>query len=175
MQYYEGSISNFIGSKDSLSCLTLQDPCNITKQGYHSSLKIPIWTKNGKVYYDADSYMDVVESFKPDMYFLLSDGDTNISSSEKRISKSVSNTLSFYKECLKRHRKSEALVNSFVIAPIVGGYKQVAREKYITSILEDVKDVDGFLIDGLHNNGPETEFLEFTEIEPVVRCILVNL
>ena len=166
-------INNFVCSKDSLSCLTLQDPCNITKQGHHSTLKVPIWTKNGKVYYDAKSYMDVVESFKPDIYFLLSDGDTNISSSEKRIAKSVSNTMNFYKECLDRHRKSEALKHSFVIAPIVGGYKQISRERYISFILEDMKNVDGFLIDGLHNNGPEAEFLEFNEIEPIVRCILV--
>ncbi|EFA00359.1 queuine tRNA-ribosyltransferase accessory subunit 2 [Tribolium castaneum] len=175
MQYYEGTISNFIGSKDSLTCLTLQDPCNITKQGHNSTLKVPIWTKNGKVYYDAKSYMDVVESFKPDIYFLLSDGDTNISSSEKRISKSLSNTVSFYKECLERHRKSQTLANSFVIAPVVGGYKQLAREKFLKSILADVKDVGGFLIDGLHNNGPETEFLEFAEIEPVVKNILNKL
>jgi queuine tRNA-ribosyltransferase subunit QTRTD1 len=158
-----------------LSCLTLQDPCNITKQGHHSSLKVPIWTKNGKVYYDAKSYMDVVESFKPDMYFLLSDGDTNISSSEKRVSKSVSNTTNFYKDCLERHRKSDVLKHSFVIAPIVGGYKQIAREKYINTMFEDVKDVDGFLLDGLHNNGPEAEFLEFNEIEPIIRCILNKL
>lgn len=49
MEYYHGGISEFIGSKDSLTCLTLHDPSNITKQGHHVKDKIPIWTKHGKV------------------------------------------------------------------------------------------------------------------------------
>lgn len=174
LEYYEGTLSKFIGSDDSLTCLTSQDPCNISKQGHSSIHKVPVWTRNGKVYYDANSYMDIVESFKPDMYVLLSDGDTNISSSEKRILKSVNNSLHFYKECLKRHRNSSVLKKAFVVAPIVGGYKTTARENYISSLLQDIKDVDGFLIDGLHNNGPEIELLNYSEIESIVRCVLVN-
>lgn len=173
LQYYDGTLSKFIGSEDSLTCLTSHDPCNITKQGHHATHKIPIWTRNGKVLYDAESYMDIVESFKPDMYTILSDGDTNMSSAEKRITKSMNNSLYFYKECLKRHRNSAVLKNAFVVAPIVGGYKIVARENYISSLLQDIKDIDGFLIDGLHNNGPETEFLNYSEIDPIIRCVLV--
>ncbi|KAJ8974602.1 hypothetical protein NQ317_019347 [Molorchus minor] len=159
MQYYNGTISEFIGSKDSLTCLTLQDPSNLTKQGHHVKEKIPIWTKKGKVLYDSEMYMNIVESFKPDMYYLLSDGDTNKSSAPKRISK----------------RKSDVLKKTFVMAPIAGGYCLKSRERCIEAVLANESDVGGFLIDGLHNNGPEVEFLPFVEVKDVVEHVIKKL
>ncbi|XP_023014371.2 queuine tRNA-ribosyltransferase accessory subunit 2 [Leptinotarsa decemlineata] len=174
-QYYNGTISEFIGSKNSLTCLTLQDPSNLTKQGHHIKDKIPIWTKQGKVLYDSEMYMNIVESFKPDMYYLLSDGDTNMTSSQKRVSKAVENTITFSKQCLERHRKSDILKDMFVMAPIAGGYCLNSREKCIKAIMKDQDVLDGFLIDGLHNNGPEVEFLPFNELKPVVSYVIDKL
>nr|CAI5828679.1 unnamed protein product [Callosobruchus analis] len=175
MTYYNGTISEFIGSKNSLTCLTLHDPSNLTKQGHHMKDKIPIWTKRGKVLYDADMYMDVVESFKPNMYYLLSDGDTNKTSSQKRISKAVEQTVIFNRQCLERHRNSEVLKKMFVMAPIAGGYCLKSREHCIKSLLGNANEVNGFLIDGLHNNGPEVEFLPYEEIKSVVEFIIEKL
>ncbi|CAH1975607.1 unnamed protein product [Acanthoscelides obtectus] len=168
MTYYNGTISEFIGSKNSLTCLTLHDPSNLTKQGHHTRDKIPIWTKRGKVLYDADMYMDVVESFKPNMYYLLSDGDTNKTSPQKRIAKAVEQTVVFNKQCLERHRKSEVLKKMFVMTPIAGGYCLKSREHCIEALFIDANEIDGFLIDGLHNNGPEVEFLPFEEIKSIL-------
>nr|CAH7718603.1 unnamed protein product [Callosobruchus chinensis] len=176
MTYYNGTISEFIGSKNSLTCLTLHDPSNLTKQGHHIKDKIPIWTKRGKVLYDADMYMDVVESFKPDMYYLLSDADTNKTSSQKRISKAVEQTIVFNRQCLERHEKSEILKKMFVMAPVAGGYCLKSREHCINrSLLENTNEVNGFLIDGLHNNGPEVEFLPYEEIKSTVQLIIEKL
>ncbi|KAG5877907.1 hypothetical protein JTB14_011623 [Gonioctena quinquepunctata] len=176
LQYYNGSISEFIGSNTSLTCLTLHDPSNLTKQGHQMKDKVPIWTKHGKVLYDSEMYMDMVESFKPDVFYLLSDGDTNMTSSHKRISKAIENTVAYSKQCLERHRKSKILKNKFVMAPIAGGYCLDSREKCIKAILKEGQgDLGGFLIDGLHNNGPEVEFLPFDEIKGVVNFVIKNL
>ncbi|KAJ8938441.1 hypothetical protein NQ314_011477 [Rhamnusium bicolor] len=175
MEYYNGTISEFIGNKDSLTCLTLQDPSNLTKQGHHVKEKVPIWTKNGKVLYDSEMYMNIVESFKPDMYYLLSDGDTNKTSAPKRISKAVEHTIIFNNQCLERHKKSNILKKAFVMAPIAGGYCLKSREKCIQAILKNTNELGGFLIDGLHNNGPEVEFLPFEEVRDVVEYVIKSV
>lgn len=176
MTFYDGGINDFIGFQEGVSCLTLHDPSNITQQGFHVKDKVPIWTKNGKVYYTAESYMDTVEVLKPDMYCLLSDGDTNQSSSQKRLVKAVDNTIMFNKTCLKVHRNSETLKSMFAIAPVAGGYNLKSREKCLSEILKDDDEyVGGYLIDGLHNNGPEVEFLPFTDVEPIVEFVVNKL
>lgn len=175
IKLYNGRISEFVGSKNSLTCITLHDPSNLMKQGHHMKEKVPIFTKNGKVFYDSDKYMDMIESFKPDMYILLSDGDTNVSSPHKRVLKALDNTVAFNQQCLSRHKKSDTLQDTFVIAPIAGGYCLRSRQKCIDSILPNDSHVQGYLIDGLHNNGPEVEFLPFLEVKPVVECVLKKL
>lgn len=175
MQYYDGTISEFIGSKSSLTCLTVNDPSDLTKQGHHCKDQVPIWTKHGKIMFNSTMYMNLIENFQPDMYCLLSDGDTNITSAPKRISKAVEQTILFNKQCLEHHQKSEKLKGKFVIAPIAGGYCLKSRKKCIETITPNSNDVGGFLIDGLHNNGPEVEFLPFDEIQGVIKYVIENI
>lgn len=175
MQYYNGTISQFIGNKNSLIFLTVNDPSDLTKQGHHIKNKVPIWTKHGKMMIDSNMYMNLVESFQPDIYCLLSDSDTNITSAPKRITKAVEQTITFNKQCLEYHRKSEKLKGKFVIAPIAGGYCLKSRRKCIEAIAKNGVDVEGFLIDGLHNNGPEVEFLPFNEIKCVISFIVDSM
>lgn len=167
--------NNFLGCQESICCLTLQDPSNLTQQGHNAKGKIPIWTKTGKVFYDSKTYMDTVACFMPDMYHLLSDGDTNQTSSLKRLTKAVDNTISFHKECMEFHRNCGKLKNSLIIAPIAGGYSIAHRKKCLDNILEDDNEVGGYLIDGLHNNGPEAEFLSFTDIQQVIEYLIVSI
>ncbi|KAF7271042.1 queuine tRNA-ribosyltransferase accessory subunit 2 isoform X2 [Rhynchophorus ferrugineus] len=175
MQTYNGDIAEFIGNKDSLTYITLNDPSNLTKQGHHVKEKVPVFTKNGKVLYDSKKYMSLIESLKPDMYCLLSDGDTNIASAQKRLTKSVDNTVIFNEQCISYHKKSLALKDAFVIAPIAGGYCSKSRQKCLELILPNNKYVQGYLIDGLHNNGPEVEFLPFNDVSHIVEEIIDNL
>lgn len=161
--------------KDCVTCMTLQDPGNLTLTGHHFRDSIPIWTRNGKVLIDTASYMNAVETFKPDMYYFLSDGDTNICSPTKRVNKAVDRTLLFFRECLKRHKQSSVLKNSFVMAAISGGYCLKARERCVNEILKADSLINGFLIDGLHNNGPEVEFLKLEEVKPVVQLVTVSI
>lgn len=175
IDYFDGAINEFIGSEESICCITLQDPSNLTQQGHHAKGKVPIWTKNGKVYFDSKTYMDTISSCMPDMYHLLSDGDTNLSSPQKRLTKAVDNTISFHKECLEIHRNCEELKHSLIIAPIAGGYSIPHRKRCLDSLLKDDEDIGGYLIDGLHNNGPEVEFLTFMDIQPVMEFLIRNL
>lgn len=175
MEYYDGTLSEFIGSKNSITCMTLHDPSNLCIQGFHAKGKVPIWTKEGKILYDPASFMEMVESCKPDMYCVLSDGDTNHSSSTKRVAKSVENTAFFYKKCFERHKTSDTLKNAFVLAPVVGGYCLKSRQKCLEALQPYINDAQGFLIDGLHNNGPEVEFIPFEEVKPIVQAVVVSL
>lgn len=118
--------------------------------------------------------MDTIESFRPDMYCILSDGDTNRVSSKKRIAKSVDQTLSLFSKCMDRHLSSVKLKNSLPIAALEGGYCLHSREKCIDGILKNSENIGGFLIDGLHNNGPEVELLDFYEIKEIVEKSIVS-
>lgn len=175
IRLYDGRVADFVGSKDSLTYITLHDPSNLTKQGHHVKDKVPIFTKNGKVLYDSEKYMDMIENFKPDMYALLSDGDTNISSPNKRIAKAVENTVAFNQQCIDRHKKSETLKDVFIIAPIAGGYCLKSRQKCLDLLLPNDSYCQGYLIDGLHNNGPEVEFISFAELKPVLDSVINKL
>lgn len=155
-----------------ISCVTVQDPGDLTQPGHHYKDHVPLWTRSGKILLNSDKYMDIIETFKPDMYYLLSDGDTNIASAQKRITKAVDNTINFVNKCLDRHKRSDALHNAFVMAPITGGYCLKSRKRCLDEIAH--KDlINGFLVDGLHNNGPEVELLSFKEIKDVVQLIVV--
>ncbi|KAH1003635.1 hypothetical protein HUJ04_003520 [Dendroctonus ponderosae] len=172
---YDGRVADFVGSKDSLTCVTLNDPSNLMKQGHHNKDKVPIFTKRGKVLYDSENYMDMVEKLRPDMYIILSDGDTNMTSSNKRVSKAVENTVSFNQRCIERHKKSEKLKDAFVIAPIAGGYCVKSRKQCLELLSPNEPDVQGYLIDGLHNNGPEVELISFSEVKPIVDYVISKL
>ena len=57
--------------------------------------------------FDADHYMDMIESFHPDWFQALCDSDTDHSSSKKRIKKSVDRTISYLDKCIERVDSSE--------------------------------------------------------------------
>lgn len=52
----------------------------------------------------------MIEAFQPDMYQALCDSDTDITSSKKRIHKSIDRSVTFFEKCLKRHEKSEVIL-----------------------------------------------------------------
>ncbi|XP_071445947.1 queuine tRNA-ribosyltransferase accessory subunit 2 [Hetaerina americana] len=173
MKEYKNGISNFIGMKNSLMYCTVQDPAISTPLGYNMMDKVSIWSRSGKEHVDAERYMDVMEAFRPDMYQCLGDGETNVSSTNKRIQKSIKRSLEMFHKCLERHRQSEVLKKSGFLALLEGGYDISSRKSYVKEIAES--DVDGYVIDGLHSNGPEVEFMEVEKAIPVIREIVKEL
>ncbi|XP_011495304.1 PREDICTED: queuine tRNA-ribosyltransferase subunit QTRTD1 homolog isoform X2 [Ceratosolen solmsi marchali] len=147
--------------------LTIQDPAECTKSGFHKHDSISVWSRNGRLSINPDRYMNVVEIFKPDMYVSLCDGDTDKNSSQKRINKAIEKSKNFFDKCMQRHVESNVLKNKGFLAPIEGGYNLQAREKCIKYMKD--KPILGYIIDGLHKNGIDTQNIYFDEIKHVIQ------
>ena len=72
-----------------INFLSIQDPAYTTNPGFQQLDSISIWSRTGRVVFTADKYMELVQTYKPDLYVALCDGDTNINSSAKRVSKAI--------------------------------------------------------------------------------------
>ncbi|GFG40511.1 hypothetical protein Cfor_07575 [Coptotermes formosanus] len=170
---FKKGIADFIGLKEYLTFNSIHDPAVVTPHGFSEMDTISIWPRNGRKQLDADKYMDIIEAFQPDMYQVLCDGDTNTTSSKRRVQKSVDRSITFFERCIKRHEKSEVLKNSAVLGVVEGGYSVGGREmsaKYLAN-----SSVFGYVIDGLHNNGPDVEHLTFGDVKPILKETLKHL
>ena len=66
----------------------------------------------------------------------------------------------------------QILKKSAVLGVVEGGYSVEGREmsaKYLAN-----SSVFGFVIDGLHNNGPDVEHLTLADVKPILEETLVN-
>lgn len=158
-------IAPFICMKDYMIYCSVQDPATVTPSGYKKAT-VSVWSRSGNHALTPDKYMDIMEAFQPDMYQALCDGDTDINSSKKRVQKCVERTSEFLKHCVERHKKSKTLQNSSLLAVIEGGYSVHARQE--SARVASQHPVSGFVIDGLHTNGPDTEKLTFSNLKEVV-------
>ncbi|XP_012256268.2 queuine tRNA-ribosyltransferase accessory subunit 2 isoform X2 [Athalia rosae] len=161
------SIADFIGMKEYPVFLTIQDPAVAITSGYNEKDAVALWTRHGKQIITPDEYMDLVEAFKPDLYMTLCDGDTDMNSSSKRIRKSVERSKKMFERCLHRHNSSAVLGKKGLLGAIEGGYSIEARTLSVQTFAGE--DLAGFVIDGLHKNGPLTENIKFTSIENVIK------
>lgn len=171
---YKKGIASFSGLSNFLSFLTLKDPSETSPSGFHERDSVPVFTRVGKLNITSDRYMDVVEAFKPDFYHNLCDGDTKIDSAKKRVLRSFERTNGFLQKCIERHRSSENLKNSMFIGTVEGGYLEAYRERSIKELLK-YEEIQGFLIDGLHTNGPEVAKLKTETIKKIVGDSIISL
>jgi len=116
--------------------------------------------------------MQFVQAYKPDLYVALCDGDTNIDSSAKRVAKAISRSKTLLEQCLDIHLGSDVLKSKGILGAIEGGYNLQAREEFI-SYLKD-KPLMGFVIDGLHNNGPEVQNISSEQVKQVIEHTIVS-
>lgn len=117
--------------------------------------------------------MEIVQAYKPDLYVALCDGDTNINSRAKRISKAVLRSKTLLEQCLDIHLQSDILKSTGILGPVEGGYNLQARKESI-DYLKD-KPLAGFVIDGLHNNGPDVQNISLEQIKQVVQYTIVSM
>ena len=80
-------LGSFMGEKDRVSVLSIQDPGEETPSGYNTNKGISVWTGSNRNIVDVKSYMKFVEVAKPDLVVALCDGDTPPASAQKRINK----------------------------------------------------------------------------------------
>lgn len=170
---YRKGIASFAGiPSDGITFLTLRNPSEVYRP---SDVGDPrdiqsIYTRTGRKTVTAEQYMDLVVSHRPDIFHALCDGDTNAESSNRRTVKSAERTKKFFQHCLERYRTSETLKGqSLFVAPIEGGFSPKHREEFIKGILVDNADIDGYFLDGFHNNGITATSLQIDSIHDIVR------
>lgn len=66
----------------------------------------------------------------------------------------------------------QVLKSSALLAPLEGGYDINSRRAFAEEISK--YDVFGYVLDGLHTNGPEVENIKFISVESVVTECLVR-
>lgn len=161
------SFVDFVSMKEYINFLSIHDPAHTTNSGFQQLNSISVWSRTGRVVVTANKYMEFVQAYKPDLYVALCDGDTNINSSAKRISKAVLRSKTLLEQCLDIHLRSDTLKSKGILGPVEGGYNLQARKESI-DYLKD-KPLAGFVIDGLHNNGPSVQNISSEQIKQVVQ------
>lgn len=114
--------------------------------------------------------MDLVETFEPDLYVALCDGMMH--DSEKRISKAMNRSKTLMDQCIKRHAASDKLKSKSILGAVEGCYNLKIREESV-EYLKD-KPFDGYVIDGLHGNGPDVQDIKWKQIENVIQHTIVS-
>uniref|UniRef100_A0A182MR31 Queuine tRNA-ribosyltransferase accessory subunit 2 n=1 Tax=Anopheles culicifacies TaxID=139723 RepID=A0A182MR31_9DIPT len=169
------TIAEFIAQNNCATLLFPRDPSEIPIPGVPEKELVPVYTRNGRRNISLEQYMTLVESFRPDAYVPLYDGDTDMNSSKKREQKSLDRTEKFLEQCLEWHRNSDALHSCSIIGPVVGGYNEKLREKSVEVLRKTDELFGGYLIDGLHMNGPSVTRLDGTALLPVVTAVCKQL
>ncbi|CAL1545408.1 unnamed protein product [Lymnaea stagnalis] len=158
-------LAEFTAMKKHLIFSTLQDASAAVFPGKNDKSGVAVWGKGGKIKLDTTLYMKIQESFVPDWFQALSDGDTDKECGPKRLTKSVDRTLDFLDEVLEKKEKSEVLKNSSLIGVIEGGYKEWHRKRSATETAS--RPVDGFLIEGFEKGNSQKDLFsdpDFTKI-----------
>ncbi|XP_055608401.1 queuine tRNA-ribosyltransferase accessory subunit 2 [Uranotaenia lowii] len=168
-------IANFTAQKQSVALLVLQDPAELCLPNFHEKDLVPIYSRSGRKNYTSEKYFKLVETFKPNIYVPLFDGDTTNESSKKRVQKSFDRTETFVEQCLELHRKSDTLTQSTLLGPIIGGFNTNIREKSVKFLKKFDADFGGYLIAGLHSNGGSATELDKESLLDIVSQVCKEL
>jgi len=166
LEKWGAGISSFLGLSDHPVVLTVQDPGEATRSGYHNNKSISVWSNGNRELITPTTFMAAIKHIHPHLFIALCDGDTEPGCSNKRVSKSVSKTIDFLDTCIELKNSTPSLDKAGVIGAIEGGLDIKARIKCAKEVV--ARDVDGFLLDGFHCNGPKSEHLDFFSIKDVL-------
>lgn len=176
LDVFTKGIATFVGFPTSPTFLVMNSPCEATPSGFTEAGTAPLFGRKGKELITPETYLKLVEVFKPDIYHSLPDSDTNIESSKKRLRKSLTRNVDFFERCLEIHKKSQHLRrNTLFFAPLVGGFCKITRSECVKLMKPNFDDVDGFTIDGLHNNGSPASKIDLTALKEIVSHTLDEL
>ena len=146
--------------------ISVQDPGDATRTGYHTNSAVSVWCRENREAVTPLEYMEGVAAVMPELFVALCDGDTEPGCSNKRISKSVSKTINFLDTCAGQRDLTPNLLKTGIIGAVEGGLEIKARTKCAKEVV--ARNVDAFLLDGFHNNGPTTEDIEFDSFKSVL-------
>ncbi|XP_030385269.1 queuine tRNA-ribosyltransferase accessory subunit 2 [Scaptodrosophila lebanonensis] len=173
---YPSGLSAYVGYPGYPNVLLFRDPCETTPSGGNDRDVVPLYTRHGKGSITAQRYMELMDSFAPDLYQGLCDADTNADSSKKRVQKSVDRTERFMDYCYEQHGKLDRLSKSTLLAPIVGGYSTYARTQSIKHARQQpANSFGGYVLEGFHTNGLSATHLEASKLLPIVKHCVTEL
>lgn len=169
MQFGKG-LANFVALPSHPSFVRIQDPMTATPSGFNDKAGVSVWDQGGRIHLNPTSFTRMMEAFKPSCYQALCDSDTPMDATRKRLQRAVDRSLSLLDQCLVMKMESSCLQHSAILGSIQGGYSREFRE---FSAKETAKrDVDGFVIEGLHINGPQTKSLKFDEVAKILDKVI---
>lgn len=117
---YGKGILSFAGLESSAAALTfvtLKDTA-ISNSSFHKRKSISILAHTGKVDITPEAYMNHIDSYKPDLFHIMSDGETIESCPQKRLINAVERTLYFIDECIELYQKNSSLAESCLIGEL---------------------------------------------------------
>lgn len=117
LQLFQKGITAFSGLDHTLCLVTLKDS-GVTTASHYSRNSVSISSRAGKVSITPEKYMNLIETFKPDFFHTLCDGDTDEYSGNKRIYNAVNRTETFFQTCAELYRTSSMLSESMLIGEI---------------------------------------------------------
>ena len=141
-------LAKFIGLPERPLVLTVQDPAEKVKSGYHNTNAVSVWFRDNRVLVSPLEYIKGITAIQPDVFVSLCDGDTEMGASNKRISKAVSKTIDFLDTCIGQRDLTDSLMKTGVIGAVEGGLNSKARTKSATETV--ARNTEGFLLDGFH-------------------------
>lgn len=114
---FQKGIAAFSGLEHTFSFVALKDT-GVTTQSHYSRDSVAISSRAGIVSITPEKYMKIIETFKPDFFHTLCDGDTIHSCGNKRIFNAVNRTDTFFKECATLYQTLTSLSDSMLIGKI---------------------------------------------------------
>lgn len=171
LRKYAKGLASFMGLPKSPILLTTADPVKLSRRGYNESKTVSVWSNNNRFKVSSKDFIDVVQSAKPAVIVALSDGDTPKEASNKRILKSVKATLDHLDAVLEAKRNGTLGDGVLVFGSVGGGYNEDQRIRSAVATAE--RDVDGFLIEGFHENGAESGAVDLaSDVLPLMRKVV---
>ena len=167
MEAAQTSFAEFLGLQPRSVVVTVQDPGEETRSGYHNNNSVSVWWRDNRELVTAEQYIRSTELVRPQAMVALCDGDTPPGCSNKRISKSVSKSVQFLDSCQEMMEFSSSLGCSSLIAAVEGGLDMKARAKSAKELR--ARNVEGYLLDGFHTNGASSANIKFEDIQTVLR------
>ncbi|ESO02634.1 hypothetical protein HELRODRAFT_185006 [Helobdella robusta] len=154
-------LSGFTNMKNQPIYCSTRDPSLTLTSGYSKGNQgLSVWSLGGKYVFEAEDYVDYVESLRPSIVEILCEDYSDVSATNKKIDKCTEKSFNFLKRCIERFNKSDVLKGSRLIAPLIGGYNRQKRADYAARVSQ-FDQVFGYSLSGFHNFGTESFKMDF--------------
>lgn len=166
-------ISSFVSLPSHPAFIRVQDSMSVTPSGFNDKAGVSVWDQGGRLHLNPLSFTRIMEALVPSCYQALCDSDTPKDASKKRLNHAVERSISLLDQCIATKSVTDVLRNTAILGSIQGGYcsKSRARSAEETS----KREVDGFVIEGLHLNGLETKSLKFPDVADILDEVVSRL